>query len=242
MTMAIDPRTMKTILQLQWSQPVGLEGQSAGNAPVDTLFDAMLEQLMDSEGATPFESSYRPANLEGYLAAPPQTGASLPGLSPMSANLAEALQAASEVEKPSTTPGDSPYDLLIATAAAKHNVDPAIVKAVIQTESGFRPDAESSAGAKGLMQLMDGTARGLGVINSFDPAQNIEGGTKYLAYLLRKYDGHLPVALSAYNAGPGRVDRLGIRTEADLDAKRSTLPLETQKYVDKVTDALRMFN
>ena len=242
MTMAIDPRTMKTILQLQWSQPIGLEGQSAGNDSVSSLFDTMLEQLMDGEKAALTESSYRPATLEGYLAAPPQKGTVLPGLAPISVNLAEAVSTATGVEKSHAPVGDSSYEQLITAAANKYGVDPSLVKAVIQTESGFRPNAESSAGAKGLMQLMDGTARGLGVSNSFDPAQNIEGGTKYLGYLLRKYDGHLQVALAAYNAGPGRVDRLGINTEADLAAKRSTLPLETQKYVDKVTDALRMFS
>src|SRR5690606_38969095 len=106
-----------------------------------------------------------------------------------------------------------------------------------RTESGFRPDAVSGAGAKGLMQLMDGTARGLGVTDSFDPAQNIDGGTKYLAMLLRKYDGHEQVALAAYNAGPGRVDRAGIGTNEQLIANLEALPEETQRYVAKVLQA-----
>ena len=84
------------------------------------------------------------------------------------------------------------------------------------------------------MQLMDGTAQGLGVTDSFDPAQNIEGGTKYLSYLVRKYDGSIPAALAAYNAGPGRVDRLDIKDGGSLAANYASLPGETQSYVMKV--------
>ncbi|MBO9600476.1 MAG: lytic transglycosylase domain-containing protein, partial [Cohnella sp.] len=101
----------------------------------------------------------------------------------------------------------SAFDELINAAGLKYGVAPSLIKSVIQTESSFHPTAVSSAGAKGLMQLMDDTAKGLGVTDSFDPAQNIDGGTRFLSYLLRKYDGNASVALAAYNAGPGRVDR-----------------------------------
>lgn len=104
---------------------------------------------------------------------------------------------------------DSGLESLIHDQAATQGLDPALLKAVIRTESNFNPQAVSSAGAQGLMQLMPGTARGLGVQNSFDPAQNIEGGAKYLKGLLQKYDQSLPKALAAYNAGPGAVDRFG---------------------------------
>lgn len=133
--------------------------------------------------------------------------------------------------------GTSQYAALIAEASQKHGVDPSLIEAVIQTESNFNANAVSSAGAKGLMQLMDGTARGLGVTNSYDPAQNIDGGTRYLAMLLKKYNGNELVALAAYNAGPGRVDRLDIATNADLLQKKTQLPQETQRYVDKVLAA-----
>ena len=129
------------------------------------------------------------------------------------------------------------YDHLIQQAAAQYGVDPALIKGVIQSESSFRPDAVSAAGAKGLMQLMDGTARGMGVADPFDPAQNIAGGTRYLSYLLRKYDGNEAVALAAYNAGPGTVDKLGIANDKDLVARLSELPRETQAYVQKVFNA-----
>ena len=133
--------------------------------------------------------------------------------------------------------GSSQYAALIGTASQKYGVDASLIEAVIATESNFNAGAVSSAGAKGLMQLMDGTARGLGVTNSYDPQQNVEGGTRYLAMLLKKYNGHEQVALAAYNAGPGRIDRLGIATDAELQQKLSLLPQETQRYIGKVLSA-----
>ena len=87
------------------------------------------------------------------------------------------------------------------------------------------------------MQLMDDTARGLGVADSFNPAQNIDGGTRFLSYLLRKYDGNVATALAAYNAGPGRVDRLGLENDRDVEANLHLLPEETQGYIRKVLNA-----
>ncbi|MFD2116248.1 lytic transglycosylase domain-containing protein [Paenibacillus yanchengensis] len=130
--------------------------------------------------------------------------------------------------------GKEQIDNLVMSAARLYDVDPALIHAVIKTESNYNENTISHAGAKGLMQLMDGTARYVGVSNSFDPQQNIEGGTKYLAMMIKKYDGHIPVALAAYNAGPGRVDRLGIATEQQLKDKLHLLPQETQRYITKV--------
>ena len=103
---------------------------------------------------------------------------------------------------------DGDFDALITEASAKHGLSADLVRAVVQAESNFNPRAVSSAGAKGLMQLMDGTAKGLGVSDSFDPAQNIEGGVKFLRQMLDRY-GSVSLALAAYNAGPGAVDRYG---------------------------------
>jgi soluble lytic murein transglycosylase-like protein len=127
---------------------------------------------------------------------------------------------------PSQASDGSSFDDLIRAAAAKEGVDPALVKAVARAESNLDPDAVSSAGAKGLMQLMDGTARSLGVRDSFDPAQNVAGGTHYLKQLLGRYGGDVSRALAAYNAGPGAVDRYG------------AIPpfKETQNYVRRVLD------
>jgi len=142
-----------------------------------------------------------------------------------------------EVPVADAAQGSTNYEALIAQASAKYGVDADLIRAIIQTESGFRADAVSSAGAKGLMQLMDATARSLGVNNSLDPQQNVDGGTRYIAYLLQKYKGNEQVALAAYNAGPGRIDRLGISNDSELQANLDKLPGETQRYVSKVQQA-----
>jgi len=121
---------------------------------------------------------------------------------------------------------DGRLDRIVRDAAARHQVDPALVKAVISTESGWNSHAVSNKGAVGLMQLIPGTAQRFGVGNLFDPAQNVEGGTTYLKSLLDRYDGDLDRSLAAYNAGEGAVDRSG-----GVPAYR-----ETQNYVRKVTD------
>lgn len=107
---------------------------------------------------------------------------------------------------PSTT---TAYDNLIEQNAAKYNVDSSLIKAIIYAESRFSPNDTSSKGAQGLMQLMPDTAKQLGVTDAYDPAQNIEGGTKFMAYLLDYYDGDVPLALAGYNAGPGNVKKYG---------------------------------
>jgi soluble lytic murein transglycosylase-like protein len=103
---------------------------------------------------------------------------------------------------------DIKYLSHIMVAAKTHNVDPALIAAVIDTESTFNPKAKSYTGAKGLMQLMPSTARYLGVKDAYDPLDNIMGGTKYLRELLDTFDGSVARAAAGYNAGPGAAKRM----------------------------------
>ncbi len=115
-------------------------------------------------------------------------------------------------------------DDIFRKASDTYNVPINLLKAVAKAESNFNPKAESHAGAQGIMQLMPGTAKGLGVTDSFDPEQNIMGGANYLSQQLERYDGNTVLALAAYNAGPGNV------------AKYNGVPpfQETQNYITKV--------
>ncbi len=112
---------------------------------------------------------------------------------------------------------------IIEKAADRYGVDPLLVRCVIRAESGFRPQSTSPKGAMGLMQLMPGTARDLGVKNAYDPEQNVLAGTRYLKSLLDRYSGDVPRALAAYNWGMGNVDR-----------RPDRLPEETRQYVSGI--------
>jgi soluble lytic murein transglycosylase-like protein len=132
------------------------------------------------------------------------------------------------VEEVAGPPG-SDLRALAVEAARRHGLPPELVLAVVAVESGFRPDAVSPKGAQGLMQLMPATAGSLGVADAFDPAQNLDGGSRHLGQLLTVYDGDLTRALAAYNAGEGAVQRHG-----GVPPYR-----ETRAYVKKVLQRYR---
>ena len=133
-----------------------------------------------------------------------------------------------EIFEPSTEPltAKTPYQKLILAAASRYHLDPDLIHSVIAIESNFDPKAVSPKNARGLMQLMPRTAEVLGVKDSFDPEQNIDGGTRYLRDLMAKYKSNLTLALAAYNAGPDSVDKYGHRVPPYL---------ETMKYVQRIT-------
>ena len=109
----------------------------------------------------------------------------------------------------SELPADVPFGAEISAAAKKHGIDPALLAGLVKQESGFNPNAGSPARARGLTQLMPGTAAGLGVTNVLDPLQSLDGGAKYLRQQLDAFGGDVTRALAAYNAGPGAVQRYG---------------------------------
>lgn len=125
---------------------------------------------------------------------------------------------------PSYSKNKNLYDGIIAEAAHAHQLDSGLIKAVMHTESGFNPSARSPVGAQGLMQLMPATARRFAVTNAYDPAQNVLGAAKYLKFLLKRFNYNTELALAAYNAGEGNVDKY-----------KGIPPFrETQDYVKRV--------
>ncbi len=149
-----------------------------------------------------------------YVAAQPRTTTSAAALDPNYSGIARGR---------AVTAAD--IDKVINEAAARHGVDPNLVRAIIKVESNFNPGAVSRSGAMGLMQLMPDTARQLGVSNAFDPKQNVEGGVRHLRSLLNSYGGDLRLTLAAYNAGEGAVNRSnGVPANG-----------ETRAYVQKIT-------
>ncbi|WP_293737997.1 lytic transglycosylase domain-containing protein [uncultured Acinetobacter sp.] len=126
---------------------------------------------------------------------------------------------------PSYSRNKNAFDQMIRQASQQHGVSEGLIKAVMHTESGFNINARSPVGAQGLMQLMPATARRFNVSNAYDPQQNIFGGARYLSWLLKRFNGNTQLAIAAYNAGEGNIDKYG-----GIPPFR-----ETQDYVRRVT-------
>ena len=176
--------------------------------------NAQIASVTDDSGRRFFvNSNPQPAKL---ASAPKHTNIYLPS----EVSLTGRSRAAMDVDRDGV-------EKLVREAAERHRMDPALVRAVIETESNWNPKAYSHKGAGGLMQLIPTTAQRYGAYDVFDPQQNIDAGVKYLRTLLERYNGNLDLALAAYNAGEGAVDRAhgvpGFR--------------ETRAYVQKVQNA-----
>ncbi|AIQ19912.1 lytic transglycosylase [Paenibacillus sp. FSL H7-0357] len=230
--MAINPASGSGVGQLRWVnlRSSSLKSETGKNSSevsgsTSAEFSALLQertlQPEDKDSATALNSLGDSSSLSGLLWQ--QLGGTSDSYNAISGEITE------------TRPTD--YEELIQTASTKYGVPVDLIKAVIDTESSFNPNVVSSAGAKGLMQLMDGTANGLGVSDPFDPAQSIDGGVRYLSYQLKRFDGQEKMALAAYNAGPGRVNKLGVNSDQELMEKLTQLPEETQAYILKIERA-----
>jgi soluble lytic murein transglycosylase-like protein len=134
--------------------------------------------------------------------------------------------------KPLESYNEDLYDHVISEASQTHGVPFSLLKALIKTESDFNPTAISSAGARGLMQLMPENIKTLKIKNPFDPRENVMGGTRYLKQLIDHFNGKLPLALAAYNAGPGVVEKY----------QRIPPFQETENFVKQVMEYYSMFN
>jgi soluble lytic murein transglycosylase-like protein len=200
-----------------WKTAALIAGAAISISVLAPACRAQIAVSVDEHGKVVYVNGDSPKTRSGSTISPPPAAPASPsaGSAPSSGKAAVQVQSGDRLDK------------IVSAAAARHNVDPALVKAVISTESGWNPRAISNKGAVGLMQLIPGTAQRFGVANLFDPAQNVEGGTTYLRTLLDRYNGDLMKSLAAYNAGEGAVDSSG-----GVPAYR-----ETQNYVRKVTNA-----
>lgn len=198
---------LKIMLQLQALQNFN----STSNSSPGNIFQDLMNEMLLEEGNAMSQLSGQTS-----VSTPVSLLYQTPSLPPI------------HMTKISNTGSATEFDSIIQEAAAKYNLPVNLIKSVIKQESNFNPNAVSGAGASGLMQLMPATAKGLGVTNVFDPRDNIFGGSKYLRQMLDKYNGNTTLALAAYNAGPGNVDKYG-----------GIPPFkETQNYVRKVTSHL----
>jgi hypothetical protein len=194
--MQIDLLLQMMQLQIINSTVGAWDNQERGGA-LDAGFALVLASVLAASGqgggGAALMPSFTPGLLRNYGSVQP----SVPGVKEQKSGLQ------------GTSRADAGIDEMISRAADKYNIDPALLKAVAKVESGFNPLAVSSSGAMGLMQLMPETAASLGVRDPFNVGENLEAGARYLKSMLNRYHGNVDLALAAYNAGPGAVQKYG---------------------------------
>lgn len=191
-------------------------GQSASSAQTDSLFTQILLQTLEAALAQPWDAtaSTSGSGLSASTSATPFASteqwllSALGGLSSQTGNTLT-MQSPPVVQGLQGVQAPASLQSAIADASAKYGVPSNLIHAVIQQESGYNASAVSPAGAVGLMQLMPATAQQYGAANAYDPVQNIDAGTHFLSDLLTRFQGNQTLAVAAYNAGPGAVDRYG---------------------------------
>lgn len=206
------------------------ESKGMGEDVYDSLFDTQLSQMMSKErGFGIAESIYKKVTGEDLDPEILKKRVRASSFNPVGYKAAENFAAITPSR--SSLERLEKYEPAINKYAEQFGVKPELVKSIILAESAANPKAVSGAKAKGLMQLMDATARDMGVRNPFNPNENIMGGTRYISEMLKRYDGDLQLALAAYNAGPANVD------------KHKGIPpfTETRQYVTRVMGYYRQF-
>lgn len=208
------------------SQVEGLKNRTAEASPMDTLYPKNRVNNDPNSFENILKTSNPVTSDFGSILLGPQSMKVNANIvkNPSVSSLNTTIQEIGSTNSATAISSKSQILDMITKISEKHGVDDKLVKALIRQESGFNPKATSKSGAMGLMQLMPATAKGLGVQDAYNPVQNVEGGVKYLKSMLNRYNGNIILALAAYNAGPGAVD------------KYSGVPpyAETQNYVKNI--------
>lgn len=221
---------VKTLMELQFLQGLSSDQSNADQTSTSNLFQELLKSFLSEQNNS--STITNTLGTIGSLADQIEelgetTKEKLTTSLPLS--FSTFTQPSNHNSSVSLTGTAQKYEKLIEEAAQKYNLPAKLISSVIKHESNFNENAQSHAGASGLMQLMPSTAKWLGVKNIFDPTENVMAGAKYLRQMLNKYNQNTELALAAYNAGPGNVD------------KYNGIPpfKETQKYVNKVLNTYK---